>query len=346
MDMEVKIYYKFKLLPDSEKIKDLIPIFATQQYADYLKKTKNSDTTWFVTKTNDGVDYLIPFAVMKKGPFKKGTFLTATISLGSYDTINLEKSFLNKVVEHIKVKNLCDWIQQCPNWAIFNTYPNDSKYAAFGTYKINLDHETEDQLYKNLYGRVRGKINKATREGKILIKKEERTYKDAIKLIEETLRIAKLSPFTKSKFDLINRCLKDNIVVYTAYVGNVAQSTWIYFYNSFSMYGLYGGSIRGCAQGATELLVWEAIKEAKKSNVKYFDFVGALIEPDKNTKAYRIQRNKSHFGSELKEGYLWKMIINKKKYVIYIIYLKIINVLKGKKHKNDFIDRQLNKKLV
>jgi len=341
--MKLTIYTKFNLIPNNKKIINSIPIFATPEYANYLKKTKNSIVIWFNGKNDEGIDYLIPLNLMKKGPFKKGTFLTAVVSLGEIDSLELEKEFLNKAMNYIKSNRLCHWIQQSPNSAIFRTYPDDAVYVPFGTYRINLQDNTEEELFQKLYHKVRQRINKVIREKTVMLKKSEECYDDSIDLIRKTAEAANLASFTKNKFDLINNYLKDSFVDYVTYVNNEPQSSILYFYNSYSVYGMFAGSKRRSAQGATELLVWEAIKESKKKKIKYFDFVGARIDPDKDSKQYRIQRNKMHMGGELYQGFMWKLIISKRNYFIYIQYNRLLNKIKGKKFKMDIIEQELNR---
>ena len=60
-----------------------------------------------------------------------------------------------------------------------------------------------------------------------------------------------------------------------------------------------------------------AMKLMKERGVKYYDFVGARINPDEGSKYEGIQRFKSRFGGELKKGYLWKMPLNKFKYKLF-----------------------------
>ncbi len=344
--MKITDHTRFKDISNSEELGLSIPVFATQQYADYLKEEKNFKTIWISSTNDNGSSYFIPFATMKKGPFIKGMFLTAVVSKGERDTLDNEKEFLNKVVDFIKNNKLCDWIQQGPNWAIFNAYPRGAIYAPFGTYRINMEDKTEEELYMNLYAKVRGRINKTTRENLIVVKKNEENFDDSIQLIDNTLRSAKIESFTKNKLYAIRKYLKDNVAIYTTYYNNEPQSSLIYFYNNFSMYGMYAGSKRGAVQGATESLIWKAIKEAKSKKIKYFDFVGARINPDKNSKLYRIQKNKFHFGSEMKEGYMWKMTLNKPKYFLYTIYIRIVNLIKRKKNKGDIIDQEIKRLAV
>ena len=336
--MKLSVIIKLKNIPNYDKIVDSIPIFATQVYADYLKETKNYNTIWFMAKIHE-MDYVIPFGVKKKGPFKKGLFLSEVICFDAENIIEHEKEFLNEIVAYIKKNNLCDWIEQPPNWALFNTYPNNAVFAKFGTYRIDLSKFTEDELFANIKRNDRQDINKALREN-VEIVKDDKCFEDSIDLINNTLSIEKIDSFTKDKLDTIRSFFKNNYLDYTAYFNKIPQSSCIYFFNSFSTYAMYAGSSKP-VRGSNSLLYWEANKDSKKRNIKYFDFVGARINPDIDTKQYRIQKFKAHFGTELKEGFIWKMILNKKKYILYKLFIRINNMLKGKKNKGDIIDQEL-----
>ena len=337
--MKLKVYSKFELIPICEELKNSIPIFATQQYADYLFKIKKNRTIWFKTDHNDSLNYLIPFSIMKRGPFKKGVFLTNIISAEKNSFVEYEKEFLNTIIEYIKRNNLCDWIEQCPNWAIFNTYPSGAVYAPFGTYRINMEDKTQEEIFKNLDRRVRQSINKAIRE-KVVIIKDGKYNRETIELIRKTLKLAKIKAFTHIKFDVF---LKNNFVDYTAYLGDQPQSSVVFLYNSYSTYAMYAGRMENSSRGATCLLYWEAIKESKGKNIKYFDFVGARINPEKDSKLFRIQQFKSHFGGKLHEGFIWKMILNRSKYFLYTFYVKTLNLIRGKKNKGDIIDQEIKR---
>lgn len=339
--MQIKIYTKYNQILNCKKIEDKIPIFATQKYADFLKKIKNYKTIWFESKENNS-HYIIPFAVMKKGFFKKGMFLTAVNSLGSADTIELEKEFLNELVKYIIKNKLCDWIQQSPNWAIFNTYPDSAVFTNFGTYRIDLQNKTEEELFKVIRRKDRQDINKAMRE-KVVIEKTEKYFDDSIYLIQNTLNKARITSFTNKQFWDMYRFFENNFMDYTAYLKNIPQSSVVFLKNSFATYAMYAGTKKNPARGATSLLYWEAIKESKKRGIKYFDFVGARINPDKNSKQYRIQKFKAHFGSEMKEGYLWKYKISKTKYFKYIAIIRIRTWVKLKKVTGDIIDQEIKR---
>ena len=280
---------------------------------------------------------------MKKGPFKKGMFLTSVNSLGNVNTIESEKEFLNEIIIYIKTNKLCDWIQQPPNWAIFNTYPDCSIYVPFGTYQIDLQSKSEEELFKNLSRKNRQYIYKANREG-VKIKKGIEYLDEVLLLIREKLSKAKMNFITKEVALILKNKLDGHFLVYIAYYNDVPQAGTLFLSNLFSIYGYYAGSINKPVKGATPLLYWEVMKDSKNIGVKLFDFVGARINPTPGSKQESLQLYKRHFGSKMKQGFLWKMVFNKQKYNIFIIYMKIINLLKGRNNKGEIIDQERNRK--
>jgi lipid II:glycine glycyltransferase (peptidoglycan interpeptide bridge formation enzyme) len=136
---------------------------------------------------------------------------------------------------------------------------------------------------------------------------------------------------------------RDKSKIYVSYLDDVPQTAVIFLGNEYCTYALYAGSIIKAFRGANSYLDWEAILEAKKCNSSYFDFVGARINPEPGSKLERIQNYKSRFGSEFVQGYLWKMVISKRKYFIYKTILKIYFLLKNNKIKKDIIDQEFEK---
>ena len=88
---------------------------------------------------------------------------------------------------------------------------------------------------------------------------------------------------------------------------------------------------------AMNLLHWSAMKLMKERGVKYYDFVGARINPDEGSKYEGIQRFKSRFGGELKKGYLWKMPLNKFKYKLFCW---LVAAKQGRNYCGDVIDQE------
>ena len=79
--------------------------------------------------------------------------------------------------------------------------------------------------------------------------------------------------------------------------------------------------------------------DMKKRGVKWYDFVGARINPIPGSKQEGIQRFKSRFGGELKIGYLWKYSISPLKVRLYQTYIKLKNS-RSHSYTKDIIDQE------
>jgi hypothetical protein len=70
----------------------------------------------------------------------------------------------------------------------------------------------------------------------------------------------------------------------------------------------------------------------RQNGAHYFDFVGAIKNPDPNSKFYRIQQFKRHMGGEEVWGYLWRYVFSKKKYFLYSTLLKLYSRFKHRRY--------------
>lgn len=334
-------YNKYAEIPGSEFFAEHIPIFATQNYADYIKETKKHDIAWFAYSENGIVSYLLPFAVIKKIIFRKGYFVTGIISFDPDNTPEKEKEFLENVIIYIKKNKLCDWIQQGPNWALFNIAPSGAKAVKFGTYKISLKDKNEENLFKLIKYKARQDINKAIRS-KVKVIKGTDFINNCLQIINYTAINADLQLLTLNDVNKLLFHFNDHLKIYISYKDDIPQSSTIFLGNEYCVYALYAGSKKPF-RGSSVYLYWEAIKDAKKKNCCYFDFVGARINPTPGSKQEKIQRFKEHFGGELVQGYLWKMNNSIFKYYVYQILVRIIYLVKMKKYKPDIIDQELKR---
>ncbi|HEY3249792.1 MAG TPA: hypothetical protein VGK25_01610, partial [Ignavibacteria bacterium] len=237
---------------------------------------------------------------------------------------------------------LCDWIQQGPNWALFNTFPRDSKAVMYGTYKITLKDKNETELYNAIYNADRRSIKKSINNN-VVIKKGVDCLNDCLTIINGTAIEADLQLLTLTEINLLLLYLKDNLKIYVSYKDNVPQTASIFLGNIYSTFAYYAGSTNRAFRGSNVYLYWKAIVDAKNNNCDYFDFVGARINPDPGSKIERIQRFKEHFGSELVKGYLWKMNISVIKYHIYSALIRLWFFLKRKKYDGDIIDQEIKR---
>jgi lipid II:glycine glycyltransferase (peptidoglycan interpeptide bridge formation enzyme) len=340
--MEVNKFYKFADIPDSGSLNEKIPIFATQNYADYLKDIKNIDTIWFSGFENNKLSFLLPFVISKRLIFKKGYCLTGAISFFPEYSLEKEKEFLDNVMIYIRKNKLCDWIQQGPNWALFKTFPAGSKAVKYGTYKILLKNKDEDELFGSIKRNFRQDINRARKE-MVEIKKGKNYLDECLRIINDTARKANIGLLTSNEAKKMMFYLGDKLKIYVSYFDNISQSAAVFLGNEYCTFALYAGSIFKAFRGSNVYLDWNAILDAKSSNSGCLDFVGARINPEPGSKLERIQNYKSSFGSEFVQGYIWKIVISKGKFIVYNIMLKMYFLLINKKLKKDIIDQEFEK---
>ncbi len=340
--MKIQLYEKLTDIPGIERFYDNMSVFASQEFANYLKNTKNYSTFWFHGVAESDIQFILPLAVRKKYIFKNGMFLTATISLDYNIDTEIEREFLDGIIEIIRQKKLCDWIGQPPNWAIFNVVPKYSIYCEFGSYRIDLLNNNEDELYAKVNYHHKRLINKSVKNN-ITIKNSPDLLEDCSNVFMDASAHGNHTLPTKNEIKEILKHLPGNLNIYVSYNESNPQSSIICFTNKFCVYATYIGKISDSSAGENHLLHWQAIKDAKQKGVKYFDFIGARINPIPGSKQEGIQKFKKYFGGEFIKGFLWKIPISNTKYHLHNLLIKSTYFIKFKKYAGDIIDQELRR---
>ena len=258
--------------------------------------------------------------------------------LGSRDAAD-EKKFLNEVALYVKHNKLVDFIMAPHTSAVFKSFPDDAQFASFGSYVIDLT-VSEEKLFKELHSKHRNVIRKAIKDG-VVISNDPKYKDECILCVNETLKrqhVIGISP--SHAIWLKANC---SIDMYVAMYNGVVEGAGIFAWSDgLSSFYLYGGSKNGVHIGSLNLLQWTSILNMKKKGVKYYDFVGARINPREGSKQEGIQRFKSRFGGTLQEGYIWKMSFNNFKTSIFYFLLWLRGVISGG-YSKDIIDQENEK---
>jgi lipid II:glycine glycyltransferase (peptidoglycan interpeptide bridge formation enzyme) len=288
---------------------DNLPVLASENYL----KTLSKDYGWFVSET-----FIIPYVSYKKFIFKYLTFTSETIPL---TTLTDEKQFLNELIVMLK-KFKFDFITQPPTHVLFNSYPDKSEFIDFGTYIIDLT-QSEEIIFKNIYKEHKRHIRKSVTNG-IVIERGHQLKDICYKIINDKQHSQGIHFMKKEEFDDLVINLKNNLEFFITRNNEKYEIAILILWDKHSAYTIYSGSISEHDLGSNNLLIWEAIRYFKSINVHNFNFVGARINPNPDSKHYRIQDFKKRFGGELKTGYLWKYNFHplKKQLFDYLIYLK------------------------
>jgi hypothetical protein len=308
------------------------PIFA---HPDYLKT--QSDEFYYLT-SDDGI-MSVPVVIKKKLIFRYAVFHSGVISNNVAEKGN-EKEFLNSVVDYLK-KEKIDFISSPPSYTLFDDYPDDSVYAPFGTYIVDLTL-TEDELWSNMHQKHRNVVRNAEKNVIRIVRSKNDTdfiYKSLL----NTMDRSGMGFSGKEYFDRIINALDTHIEIFSAYKDDRFQGCAVIPFNVESAFYLWGGSVEKPELGAMNLLQWEAMKYFKALGVREYNFVGARLKPESGSKLEGIQRFKSRFGAKLKTGYLWKMPLNPFKYFLFNLIISIKNF--GKGSIKDIIDQEREKLL-
>jgi hypothetical protein len=279
-------------------------------------------------------EFVLPFVVRKRLFFQWVEFVTTVLN-GS--TNEEEQLFLEDALALLK-KEHSDFVI-CRNTAIFSTYPINSKRCVFGSYKIDLKR-SEENLFTMLHSKHRNVIKKAERDG-IVISNGKENFQDCISLIQETYRRQVRQGFSLVYFENL-KLMNQNVEFWIAR-GNdgMPQGCAIFLWNEKHIcYYMHGGSVVKPHSGAMNYLIWKAILSMKERGVACFDFVGARINPPRNSKYEGIQKFKARFGGILEEGYLFKVVFSKFNCKLYQFVLYPFGLIKGIKYSGDVIDQE------
>ena len=302
----------------SKNIKHDLPIFATE---DYLK-SKSDKYGWFVTD-----NFILPFTIETKLIFKRLIFTTDTIYLNKSLTTFEEKEFLNEITIYCKENSICDFIFKAQSNAVFKTYPDNCDHVEWGTFEIDIK-VSSDEIFSNYTSKTRNMVRKAIKTDVTIS-----TTKN-IEIVHENikntfLRQNSLLYPSLNYLEKLQKNLNNNIEFFIAEHDNTIQGTAIIIYDNSRAYYIYGGSISRPAPGSINLLHFKIMEFFKEKNLNYYDFVGARLCTEEKSKIESLQKFKKSFGSKLRAGHAFRVIINPFKYKLFKLavqsYFKLKN---------------------
>ncbi len=254
-----------------------------------------------------------------------------------------EKAFLNDFISFVENKRIAHRIIQPENFAIFRVAPSKTISTPFGTYFIDLQKKTEEELFKDLHSKHRNVILNAEKKG-IVLKYGKEVIEDFYSLYEQTMQRSAMYYQPKDYFKNFYKHLSKNSICGVAYFNDIPQGALFMPFTKFGSFYLYGASAEKIQiNGAINYLHWNTIKLLKKQNVKRYDFVGARLSDVSGTKLHGIQQFKERFGATLEKGYLWKKDVNALKCNLFDNMLSAKLKLKGLKTPLDIIDQERKK---
>jgi len=300
-----------------------LPIFARESYL----KSKSNDYGWFI---ND--NFIIPFTIEKKLIFKRLIFTHQTIYLAKRLTVEDEKIFLNQMVNYCQENNVCDFIYKAQANAIFNTYPTNSDSIEWGTYESFLETSLEETFSK-FRSKDRNIIRKAIKSN-VTVRTTE-NIDEVYHNIKETFQRQKSLFFPSLEYlEKLKKNLDKNIAFFIVEHEKNIQGSAIVIYDKERAFYFYGGSIARPINGSINLLQYKILEFCYQNKIQYYDLMGARLCVEKGSKFEAIQKFKSRFGTTLKQGYAFRVVINPLKFKLFTLMATLYFKLK----KSQYID--------
>lgn len=181
--------------------------------------------------------------------------------------------------------------------------PAPMHILAENTWILDLSH-SEEEILAAMRKTTRNLIRRGERDGV-----EIKTFETAealdriINLLNETAKRHHFVPFSEKYIKGEFEAFKGDALVYEAYYeGELASSAVIMFYGDTAVYRHGASSSTRIKCQPSYLLQWEAIKEAKRRGLKYYNFWG--VAPEGSSKKHPfsgITTFKTGFGGEQKD---------------------------------------------
>jgi len=307
-----------------------LSIYASERFLQAV----GDDYGWLGGIDNQGkLLCILPYTIINKASIRFCRFRIETIKLAENYTIDQEKEFLGSVINWLRLKGT-DVILPPSTNTVFDCFPEGSIAAPYSTWILDLGVDIE-RLWHNMSTKYRKEIKRASESG-IEIKEGLDQLNIAYEIIKNTFAQSAIRFMNFKSFRRILVGLGEYARILVAYVNDEPQSCTAYHFSKYCAYAVHGGSIRSSVPGAMKLLQWHAINLFKSEGVRYFDFLGARVSPPIGSKQEGIMLFKKYFGATPKYGFIWKYPINKIKYSLYQIGMKL---LRG----GDIVDNEKSK---
>jgi len=307
-----------------------LPIFAKEEFL----KAVGDDYGWLGGIDESGtVCCILPYTVIRKAGVRMVRFRTDVLPCSTGFDVREEKYFLNNVVQYFR-KVRADVIIPASNNAIFRTYPDAAVAAPYGTYFVSLQ-KSENDLWAAVSSSHRRHVRSAEKEG-VRVRNAPECMAEAHAIIRDTFARSSLPFMSLDEFARLTYALKESGHLLVAELDGKIQSCAFIPFSGYAAYYMYGGSSRDAARGAMHLLHWEAIRTYRSMGVNRYDFYGARINPEPDSKAAGLAAFKERFGAELNQGYLWKSRISSVKSALYsfgVRWLRRGDIVDAEHHK-------------
>ena len=217
---------------------------------------------------------------------------------------------------------------------------NIFKQAGFRNAPIHMMHpeitwlldirKSEEEILKGMRKTHRNLIRHAAKDGVEIIQNTDEKYlKEFYNIHMETVRRHKFVPFSYIKSEIETFKNDNQISIFSAkYKNKIISSAIIVFYGNQAFYH-HGASLSEYNKiPSSYLVLWEAIKEAKKRNKEIFNFYGIVEDKPKHPWT-GLSKFKKGFGGYKKELVHCQDLPLNKKYLITWLVETIRKIKRG-----------------
>ena len=191
----------------------------------------------------------------------------------------------------------------------------------------------EEELMAQMRKSTRYEIRKAEKIGiSITVSTNEKDVKQFYNYQLDTAKRQKFVPFSYAflmeQFKVFFAA--DKALLYTAtYEKKILAQAFVIFYGDEAVYHYGIGTDEGRKYPGAYLIQWEAMKEAKKRGLRYYNFWGVAAEEQKQHRFYTISIFKRGFGGvDTQYLHAHDLIINKPKYLLNFGIEKLRKVIR------------------
>lgn len=263
-----------------------------------------------------GMDLWMPVGFRKQAIWHFAQIAGAPLHMdGSRPSPELESAFMEQALVILRAEGV-DMIRQPSTHIHFQSVPTGARACAFGSYQVDLS-QSEEELWAKVHQKHRNVIRKAEKDG-VQIEIGAHLLPEALELFTQTLTVrSHVGMHSPEWFHTNVQNQAEHMFCAVARMNGEVHGAVFMPWNSQCCYYLYGGSCDKPHGGAMNLLHWKSMLHMKSMGVRFYDFVGARINPAPGSKYEGIQRFKERFGSTLSRGYLWKLALRPFKTKLY-----------------------------
>ncbi len=313
-------------------------VFHQREFIESQCATSPEAVQFFLAKDGDDVVAFLPLLVRRVLFFRYAVlFVEPWIQEGA--SLKLAEVLCNFFLED---KGFM-WIDANSTMARFgNVEGSHVRRAPFGSYVIDLTRP-EDEIWSKIHSKHKNSIRSAEKNNVVveIIQKIDDIYP----VLDITHKMAGLPLPSLSEFrGLWEELLQKNKCrLYAAKSHGVVQGAVLIPFTKQRAYYYYGGSIENHVPGSMNLLHWEVVKDLKKTGVLKYDFGGARVNPDRESKAYGIQRFKERFGGEFETCFIWEKINNLLLFKLFKWAKRISFLCRNKTYHASLVEQEISR---